>query len=191
MNSQSEIFSGFDTWWYCDTCNERFSPGSEQDGIWKTIGARLCIPCIGKIDARIAEINKQKDAQMKQFNASEFISNEETPVIARNGSPVEIITVTGRGKRTVVGYIDDSDMTSTWCDTGMYNPSNTEDPWDLFFAPKLEVVHVYQYCNHPPGTFTAFHGKEGALQRLNASLYTYLGTITGPIVPPEKSEVAK
>jgi hypothetical protein len=128
---------------------------------------------------------------MKPFKSSEFISNEETPVVARNGKPVEIITVKGRGNQLVVGFTETCDTPQSWFSDGLFQLSRLQSDWDLFFASKVEVVHVYQYCNHAPGTFTAFHSKEAALQRLNANLYTYLGTITGPIVPPEKSEVVK
>lgn len=121
---------------------------------------------------------------MKPFIASEFISNQETPVVARKGKPIEIITVKGRGKQPVVGYVEGCDTPYSWCLNGMYSKSNTEDPWDLFFAPKLEVVHVYQYRDDPKGRYTLVQG--GAQFGGNANVYTYLGTITGPIVPPEK-----
>lgn len=128
---------------------------------------------------------------MKPFKSSEFISNEETPVVTRNGSPVEIITVKGRGTHPVLGYVDSGNTANTWCDTGAYSQSCAEDVWDLFFTPKLEVVHVYHFRDDKEGWFTLVHDtkiKEGA--QMNTQ-YTYLGTITGPIVPPEKSEVAK
>jgi hypothetical protein len=128
---------------------------------------------------------------MKPFNASEFISNEETPVVGRNGMPVFIVTLKGRGTQPVLGYAGSSESLESWWDTGQIRLPGTEDPWDLFFAPKLEVVHVYHFRDDKNGWFTLVHDakiKEGA--QMNAN-YTYLGTITGPIVPPEKSEAAK
>jgi hypothetical protein len=127
---------------------------------------------------------------MKPFKSSEFISNEETPVVSRHNRPVEILTVKGRGKKPVIGYVNNNDAVSVWCNNGRYH-SLEEDQWDLFFATKLEVVHVYHFRDDKEGWFTLVHDakiKEGT--KMNAN-YTYLGTITGPIVPPEKSEVAK
>ena len=126
---------------------------------------------------------------MKPFNASEFISNQETPVISRHERPVEIITLKGRAAQPVLGYLGDSTSPTTWDIDGQFTPGSTSD-WDLFFAPKLEVVHVYQYRDDPKGRYTLVQG--GAQFGGNANVYTYLGTITGPIVPPEKeSGVAK
>lgn len=120
---------------------------------------------------------------MKPFNASEFISNQETPVISRHKKPVEIVTTKGRGAMSVVGYVGSDTLLRAWSGDGYYTASSTSD-WDLFFAPKVEVVHVYQYRDDPKGRYTLVQG--GAQFGGNANVYTYLGTITGPIVPPEK-----
>mgnify|MGYP003452479959 FL=1 len=127
---------------------------------------------------------------MKPFNASEFISNQETPVVSRSGKPIEIVTVKARGTMKVVGYAGSDVTLSGWFEDGRYTSSNPPCDWDLFFAPKVEVVHVYPYRDDPNGryTFVQSGDKFGG----NANVYTYLGTITGPIVPPEKeSGVAK
>lgn len=120
---------------------------------------------------------------MKPFNASEFISNQETPVISRHKKPVEIVTLKGRGAMKVVGYAGSDTTLSAWHDDGYYTASATSD-WDLFFAPKVEVVHVYQYRDDPKGRYTFI--QSGDKFGGNIAAYTYLGTITGPIVPPEK-----
>lgn len=108
-------------------------------------------------------------------------------MVGRNGKSVEIITVKGRGERPILGYAGKDTDPTAW----MGGPSQYEGEWDLFFAPKVEVVHVYHFRDDPAGRFVLLHDaklKDGA--QLN-SLYTYLGTITGPIAPPEKREVAK
>ena len=64
-----------------------------------------------------------------------------------------------------------------------------QDDWDLFFAPKVEVAHVFK-CTTSDRLVTSITKSE-AIRMRNNSTYTYLGTITGPIVPPEKSEVVK
>lgn len=126
---------------------------------------------------------------MKPFKASEFISNQETPVVSRHKRPVEIVTLKGRTSQPVLAYAGDSTSPTTWDIDGQFTPGSASD-WDLFFAPKVEVVHVYQYRDDPKGRYTLVQG--GAQFGGNAHVYTYLGTITGPIVPPEKeSGVAK
>ena len=129
---------------------------------------------------------------MKQFNASEFISNEETPVVTRNNEPVEIVATTARGCYPIIGYIGDAALLQRWTLDGHFYadvPLNNER--NLFFAPKLEVVYVYRFRDDPAGRFVLVHDakiKEGGRMNVN---YTYLGTITGPIVPPDKSEASK
>ena len=123
---------------------------------------------------------------MKPFNASEFISNQETPVATSCGERVEIVTTTARGEYSVIGYIGGTSVQlQQWTSSGYFyaqTPLLVER--NLFFAPKLEVVHVYQYRDDPKGRYTLVQG--GAQFEGNANVYTYLGTITGPIVPPEK-----
>lgn len=114
-------------------------------------------------------------------------------MVGRDGEPVEIISVKGRGKYPVVGYAGSNKTPQSWQDNGRSGilAESPPDRWDLFFAPKVEVVHVYHFRDDPAGRFTLVSGakiKSGA--QMNAN-YTYIGTITGPIVPPEKSEVAK
>ena len=122
---------------------------------------------------------------MKPFNASEFISNQETPVVDKSGEKVEIISTKARGEYPVLGHIGTSAMLYRWSPRGhYYAESPLHDDRNLFFAPKVEVVHVYQYRDDPKGRYTLVQG--GAQFGGNANVYTYLGTITGPIVPPEK-----
>ncbi len=125
---------------------------------------------------------------MKQFNASEFISNEETPVVGRNGMPVFIVTLKDRGTQPVLGYAGSSESIESWWDTGQIRLPGTEDPWDLFFAPKLEVVHVFKL---PDGELVTTVNRLAVEAWKRTQKTIYLGTITGPIVPPEKNEVAK
>ena len=122
---------------------------------------------------------------MKPFNASEFISNQETPVICRNKNPVEIITAKGRGGMPVLAYIGDGDSIQKWNKGGMFY-SNRVSEWDLFFAPKDEVVHVFR--NISSGTIATTLDSTLAAQWRLYNTFTYLGTITGPIVPPEESK---
>lgn len=128
---------------------------------------------------------------MKPFNASEFISNQETPVVDKSGEKVEIISTKARGEYPVLGHVGPTAMLYRWSPHGhYYAESPLNDDRNIFFAPKLEVVHVYQYRDDPKGRYTLVQG--GAQFGGNANVYTYLGTITGPIVPPEKeSGVAK
>ena len=127
---------------------------------------------------------------MKPFNASEFISNQETPVVCRNGKPVEIVTTKGRGAMSVVGYVGSDTLLRAWSGDGFYIASTTSN-YDLFFAPKVEVIHVFE---RKDGGGTEFVRQEddGDDDFRSDKYHTYLGTITGPIVPPEKeSGVAK
>lgn len=126
---------------------------------------------------------------MKPFNASEFISNQETPVVSRHGRPIELLTVKGRGNQPVVGYTEISDTPQCWFPTGMFQFSNIEDQWDLFFAPKVEVVHVF--LNTESGKAEATIRNDQSARWKTYATYTYLGTITGPIVPQTKSGVVK
>jgi len=71
--------------------------------------------------------------------------------------------------------------------SGAYSKRETPDGWDLFFAPKVEVVHVFQHKES--GILVPMI--EDAEAWIKDADYVYLGTITGPIVPPEKSEVVK
>lgn len=166
-----------------------FSPVSEQYGIYLAISVKLCVQCIGKIDAGIAEINKQKDTTMKQFNASEFISNQETPVVDKSGEKVEIISTKARGDYSVLGYVGTTAMLYRWSPSGhYYAESPLHDDRNLFFDPKLEVVHVFKL---PDGELVTTVNRLAVEAWKRTQKTIYLGTITGPIVPPEKSEVAK
>lgn len=128
---------------------------------------------------------------MKPFIASEFISNQETPVVDKSGERVEIITTTARGEYSVLGYSGSGTLLLRWNSRGHYyaeTPLN--DDRNLFFAPKIEAVHVYQYKDDPKGRYVTVHSskvKEYA-GIMNSAVYTYLGTITGPIVPPEEGK---
>jgi len=126
---------------------------------------------------------------MKPFKSSEFISNEETPVVTRNGKPVEIITVKGRGDQKVLGYIDKGEEIKHWWHGGEIGLSGKKSQWDLFFAPNVEVVHVFEHKES--GEIDTTLKYERAKHWATYRSYAYIGTITGPIVPPEKSEVVK
>lgn len=119
---------------------------------------------------------------MKPFSASEFISNTETPVVCRNKKPVEIVTAKGRGGMPVIGYIGDSQSLHTWSKSGMFFIVNKESELDLFFAPKNEVVHVFELAD---GSLLAASSLSTVEAWKNTRTNTYLGTITGPIVPSE------
>jgi hypothetical protein len=60
--------------------------------------------------------------------------------------------------------------------------TNGVSEWDLFFAPKIEVVHVYQHnvMGNKIGII-----KGGGINFTTGTCYKLVGTITGPIVPPE------
>lgn len=121
---------------------------------------------------------------MKPFNASEFISNQDTPVMCRNKKPVEIITAKGRGKMHVLGYVGDSHSPHTWNESGMFYSSGVGE-WDLFFAPKIEVVHVFRVAD---GSVLGTSNLPTVEAWKNTKSCTHLGTITGPIVPPEEGK---
>jgi hypothetical protein len=56
-----------------------------------------------------------------------------------------------------------------------------------FFATKLEVVHVFKHKDKTVKEgFIVAHSKRDIDFWLNEPCYDHLGTITGPIVPPEK-----
>ena len=130
---------------------------------------------------------------MKPFNASEFISNQETPVVDKSGEKVEIISTKARGEYPVLGHTGTTAMLYRWTPRGhYYAESPLHDDRNLFFAPRVEVVHVYQYRDDPAGVFVAIHSKRMSTHKPPESVYTLVGTITGPIVPPEnESGVAK
>ncbi len=89
----------------------------------------------------------------------------------------------------VLGYVGDSHSSHTWNESGMFYTSGVSE-WDLFFAPKIEAVYVYQYKDDPKGRYVTVHSskvKEYA-GIMNSAVYTYLGTITGQIVPPEEGK---
>ena len=125
---------------------------------------------------------------MKPFIASEFISNQETPVATSCGERVEIITTTARGEYPIIGYIGNSTTPQRWSSSGYFFKSDNSTISmrnNLHFTYKIEVVHVFRLVdgtifstvNTP--TVEAWKRYEG---------YTYLGTITGPIVPPEEGK---
>mgnify|MGYP000882079904 CR=1 FL=1 len=131
-------------------------------------------------------MDRHPNSPMKPFIASKFISNQETPVVCRNQKLVEIITANGRGGMSVIGYIGDSDSLHKWNRDGMFYTNGVSE-WDLFFAPKNEVVHVYRHENDPNG-YVTLHSSKDSGDILKSPVYTYLGTITGPIVPPEEGK---
>lgn len=131
---------------------------------------------------------------MKQFNAAEFISNEETPVTTRGaGESVEIVTVKGRGLQPVLGYMMGAgDTLLAWGLDGSYFKYKHACDTDLFFVEKNEVVHIFQ--GKITGHRIASISKVDTKVRLENTIdYEYLGTVTGPLVPPpaKDSEVAK
>ena len=112
-------------------------------------------------------------------------------MVGRDGEPVEIISVKGRGKYPVVGYAGSNKTPQSWQDNGRSGilAESPPDRWDLFFAPKVEVVHVYRDVAENK-IVCVMHGCEN--DRFdNGHYHIHLGTITGPIVPPEKSEASK
>lgn len=72
-----------------------------------------------------------------QFNANNFISNEETPVETRDGRPVEIYTTNRSDEYSVVGGIKNA-VIKFWRSDGTSNEDYTYDELstDLFFSPK-------------------------------------------------------
>lgn len=133
------------------------------------------------------------NSPMKPFTTSEFISNQETPVATSCGERVEIITTTARGEYPIIGYIGNSTTPQRWSSSGYFfssdNPTLSVRN-NLHFTTKIEVVHVYQYKDDPKGRYVTVHSskvKEYA-GIMNSAVYTYLGTITGPIVPPEEGK---
>jgi hypothetical protein len=132
-------------------------------------------------------VDHHPNSPMKPFIASEFISNQETPVATSCGERVEIITTTARGEYSIIGYIGNDTTPQRWSSSGYF--FNSDNPTlsmrnNLHFTYKNEVVHVYQYRDDPKGRYTFVQG--GGKFGGNAHVYTYLGTITGPIVPPEE-----
>ncbi len=85
----------------------------------------------------------------------------------------------------VLGYVGDSHSPHTWNESGMFYTSGVSE-WDLFFAPKIEVVHVFK-DRESNEQLTTLDGDEAGKWKTYAA-YTYLGTITGQIVPPEEGK---
>lgn len=126
---------------------------------------------------------------MKPFIASEFISNQETPVVDKSGEKVEIISTKARGDYSVLGYSGSGTLLLRWNSRGHYYAETPlVDDRNLFFAPKIEVVHVYRHKDDPNGYVTLHSSKDKNRDTLKPPVYTYLGTITGPIVPPEEGK---
>ena len=127
---------------------------------------------------------------MKPFNASEFISNQETPVVDKSGEKVEIISTKARGDYSVLGYSGSGNLLLRWDSLGhYYAESPLHDDRNLFFSPKVEVVHIFKHkvMGNKIGVI-----KGSGLEFSAGTAYEAVGTITGPIVPPEKeSGVAK
>jgi len=122
---------------------------------------------------------------MKPFIASEFISNQETPVATSCGERVEIITTTARGEYSIIGYIGQSTQLQRWTSAGFfYAESPLVVDRNLHFTPKIEVVHAYKAVD---GLVFAT-GHLPTAESWKRAGYTYLGTITGPIVPPEEGK---
>ena len=83
-----------------------------------------------------------KEEKRKQFNASEFISNKETPVETRDGRKVEIYTVNRKDDDyPVVGDIIDECIPElrlwSWSKKGkVHVKRDSEFDYDLFFSAK-------------------------------------------------------
>ena len=121
---------------------------------------------------------------MKPFNASEFISNQETPVVDKSGEKVEIISTKARGDYSVLGYSGSGNLLLRWDSLGhYYAESPLHDDRNLFFSPKVEVVHIFKHkvMGNKIGVI-----KGSGLEFSAGTAYEAVGTITGPIVPPEK-----
>lgn len=89
---------------------------------------------------------------MKQFNVKEFISNEETPVVTRDGKSVRIICTdrkTPNNKYPIIALLNDDDNITEIIEAYQIDGCNIENHTsdiDLFFAPKKckGWVNVYQ-----------------------------------------------
>lgn len=124
---------------------------------------------------------------MKPFIASEFISNQETPVATSCGERVEIITTTARGEYPIIGYIGNSTTPQRWSSSGYFFSSDNSTISirnHIHFTYKIEVVHAYKAVD---GLVFAT-GHLPTAESWKRAGYTYLGTITGPIVPPEEGK---
>lgn len=124
---------------------------------------------------------------MKPFIASEFISNQETPVATSCGERVEIITTTARGEYPIIGYIGNSTTPQRWSSSGYFFKSDNSTISirnNLHFTYRIEVAHVFKALDG--SVLTTIHSPVAEAWR-NAG-FTYLGTITGPIVPPEEGK---
>lgn len=110
-----------------------------------------------------------------------------------SGESVEIVTVKGRRLQPVLGYMTGmGDSVLAWGLDGSFFKDKHACDTDLFFAEKNEVVHIFQ-CKIT-GHRIASIDKVDAKARLEDTVdYLYLGTVTGPIVPPpaKDSEVVK
>lgn len=49
--------------WVCACCWNPFTPNEDQTQIKKTVGLKLCVPCIAAVDAEIDRINKLKEQE--------------------------------------------------------------------------------------------------------------------------------
>lgn len=125
---------------------------------------------------------------MKPFIASEFISNQETPVATSCGERVEIITTTARGEYSIIGYIGNSTTPQRWSSSGYFfssdNPTLSVRN-NLHFTYKIEVVHVFRVAD---GSVLGTSHLSTTEAWKKTKSCTYLGAITGPIVPPEEGK---
>lgn len=85
---------------------------------------------------------------------------EEEPV-TRRGERVTIISVEGRGKQPILGYIGKSTTLSTWGLNGRFYEDGQESPDDLLNLPDMVVRYVNIYRGKP-GQATRAEADEAA-----------------------------
>ena len=73
---------------------------------------------------------------------SPYTPEHEGPFCTRDGSPVEVITVKGRGLKRILGYIGDEDTIAEWREDGTYL-LGVKTPFDIMNAREVPVAREF------------------------------------------------
>ena len=80
---------------------------------------------------------------------------EQDVVRTRNGEPVALLTVSGRGERPIIGYRGDSTVTNSWFLSGCMFPNGYVSDSDLVLAPRKreKVLWFNMYADRVGGGY--------------------------------------
>lgn len=129
------------------------------------------------------------EEERRQFNASEFISNKETPVETRDGRKVEIFTTTRETESAfvVVGTVGTTKEDYSYCEydlwtkEGKFSSPSSENNSDLFFSLKKKTRRMTNqelawWLRDCPEEHREFRFKVDTSVFCVLSTYTYIET---------------